>query len=215
MVFFNSNPNDTNLLGKFVRDLERLAYGLFLLRANVNQRIDRYAAVLQDIEKDRDLFDAQSGLQLNPDEKTGILQALDGPIYTTPRIPGPLLRRLDSLLAEKGVTYDYPTISIEHVLPQNPDSESDWLKTFPDEEERNQWTHKLANLVLLSRRKNAQAQNYEFERKKTEYFQKGGVTTFALTTQVVNESEWTQQTLERRQGELIDALRNEWRLNDA
>ena len=212
MVFFNRNPNETDLLARFVRDLERLAYGLFLLRANVNQRIDRYAAVLEDIEKGTDLFDGTSVLQITPEEKIKILQTLDGSIYTTPRIPSPLLRRLDSLLAEKGATYDYPTVSIEHVLPQNPNSESEWLKTFPDEVERHEWTHKLANLVLLSHRKNAKAQNYDFERKKTEYFQRGGVTTFALTTQVVTESEWTPKVLDRRQRELIDALGKEWRL---
>ena len=213
MLFFKRNPNDTHLLARFVRDLERLAYGLFIMRANVNERIDRYAGVLEDIEQGIDLFDDTARLQVKPEDKAKILQALDGPIYTIPRIPGPLLRRLDSLLAEEGVKHDYSTVSIEHVLPQSPESGSEWITLFPNEEERKQWTHKLANLVLLSRRKNSQAQNYEFERKKSEYFQKKGVTTFALTTQVVNEVEWTPNVLERRQLTLIDTLKNEWRLN--
>ena len=86
------------------------------------------------------------------------------------------------------------------------------MKWFQDEDERKQWTHRLANLVLLSRRKNTRASNYEFERKKSEYFQKHGTTTFALTTKVVDESEWTPAILERRQHELIDVLKKEWRL---
>ena len=81
---------------------------------------------------------------------------------------------------------------------------------FPDEDERLQWTDRLANLVLLSRNKNSRAQNYSFERKKREYFQRDGVTTFALTVQVVNETEWTRQVLERRQKNLIDLLKKEW-----
>ena len=66
--------------------------------------------------------------------------------------------------------------------------------------------------MLLSRRKNTRASNYCFERKKQEYFLKKGTTTFALTTQVVNESEWTPEVLECRQERLIDALKKEWRL---
>ena len=105
-----------------------------------------------------------------------------------------------------------PVISIEHVLPQNPREDSEWLKLFPNEEERAQWTHKLANLVLLSRRKNSQAQNYEFEIKKSIYFQGQGITPFALTTQVLEEPDWTPDVLERRQRDLIDLLKKEWRL---
>lgn len=66
--------------------------------------------------------------------------------------------------------------------------------------------------MLLSRRKNSQAQNYDFERKKSKYFQ-SGVVPFALTTEVVNESEWIPAVLEQRQKRLIDRLRSEWRLD--
>ena len=114
------------------------------------------------------------------------------------------------MLAEVGVTSQPSVISIEHVLPQSPKGE--WVEWFPDAEQRAQWTHKIANLVLLSRRKNSQASNYEFDKKKSEYFQKNGTTTFALTTQVVSESEWTPKVLECRQRELVGALKKEWRL---
>ncbi|MDE2786366.1 MAG: hypothetical protein OXL37_06845 [Chloroflexota bacterium] len=49
--------------------------------------------------------------------------------------------------------------------------------------------------------------------KAAEYFQRGGVAPFALTTQVINEKEWTPAVLERRQKELIDKLKAEWRLD--
>ena len=122
----------------------------------------------------------------------------------------PLLLRLDSLLAEKESSAEPSIISIEHVVPQSPTDT--WIEWFPDAEKREGWTHRLANLVLLSRRKNTRASNWDFKRKKEEYFQKDGVTTFALTTQVVNESEWTPEVLECRQERLIDALKKEWRL---
>ena len=101
-----------------------------------------------------------------------ILERLDGDIYGQVRLRTPLLLRLDSVVAEEGASYQHPMVSIEHVLPQSPLDDSQWMKWFPDEEERRQWTHRLANLVLLSRRKNTRASNYEFERKKERVFSK-------------------------------------------
>ena len=210
LTFLKRNPTDALALSQFFKYLERLAYGLFILRANINQRIRRYAEILRAIEKEEDLFSASSPLQLLADEKSEILRVLDGQIYSHLRVRRPLLLRLNSLLSDVGVRYDYPTITIEHVLPQNPDKRSEWLKKFPDEDERAEWTGKLANLVLLSRRKNSSAQNYDFNRKKEAYFQGGGVATFALTTQVLSEPDWTPEVLQRRQKKLIDALKQEW-----
>ena len=215
MAFYRRNHRDPALLLRFVRDLERLAYKMFVLRANITQRIKRYRDVLHAIEREEELFAPSSPLQLSAAETADILRALDGPIYTRPRVPRTLLLRLDSLLAEAGASYAHPVITIEHVLPQNPGRESQWLKDFPDEAERMEWTHRLGNLVLLSRRKNVGAGNYDFDYKKREYFQKGGVATFALTSQVLAERAWTPEVLQRRQRELLSALKKEWRLEGA
>ena len=212
MAYFFRHTDVPDRLTKFTKDLERLAFGLFIRRANINDRITRYAEVLADIEQENDVCRDEGPLQLNTDEKAEIRRILDGPIYTLPRVPRPLLLRLDRLLAEAGAVYDHPIISVEHVLPQNPQECSQWLTWFPDEEERRHWTHRLANLVLLSSRKNAKASNYEFDRKKKEYFQKGGVQTFALTTQVVDKGEWTPDVLVDRQKQLLTKLEEEWRL---
>ena len=212
MAFFHRNPNKQDELARFTKDLERLAYGLFIRRANINERISRYAAVLRDVEQGDALWQNDGPLQLRADEKADILRILDGPIYTLPRVPLPLLLRLDGLVAEAGADYDYSTISIEHILPQNPAESSQWRAWFPDNTERAQWTHRLANLALLSFRKNTRASNWEFERKKNEYFLRGGVSPFALTTQVVAERVWTPAVLERRQRDLLDRIKSEWRL---
>ena len=124
----------------------------------------------------------------------------------------PLLLRLDGLLAGAEATYDHPTVTIEHVLPQSPSADSQWMNWFPDEDERSRWTHRLANLVLLSRRKNARASNFEFDRKKEEYFSREGFPPFPLTMPVLQESEWTPAVLETRQAFLLDRLKNEWKL---
>ena len=212
IAFFEKQRDNGEALFLFSRDLERLAYVLFIGRANINERIRRYASVLREIEEGDDLSADISALQLAAEEQSAVLSSLDGPIYLQTRVRMPLLLRLDSLLADKGATYEHKVLSIEHVLPQTPAAESIWLTWFPKEEARELWMHRLANLVLLSRQKNTQAQNFDFERKKREYFQRKGVATFALTSQVLNESEWTPNVLENRQSELIGRLKSEWRL---
>jgi hypothetical protein len=212
MAFIHRNRQNPGALSRFAKDLERLAYGLFIRRADINERIRRYGEVLNAIEEGESIWRDGRPLQLTPNEKNQIKEILDGPIYTLPRVPRPLLLRLDSLLAAAGATYDHSIISIEHVLPQNPAEKSKWLEWFQDEEQQTYWTHRLANLVLLSWRKNTRASNWDFERKKTEYFQRDGVTPFALTSQVITVTKWKPTVLEQRQLELIDKLKVEWRL---
>ena len=214
MAFFKKSLSNADSLARFVCDLERLAYGLFLIRAYVNIRLNRYAEVLRAVEENDDLYAEASPLQLSLEEKTEVLNALDRQIYdqsVVSRVGMPLLLRLDSAMDAGGATYDHRIVSIEHVLPQHPNASSEWMKNF-SEDERREWTGKLANLVLLSRSKNSQAQNYDFKRKIKEYFLRNGVTPFSLTKHASLEDEWTPTVLERRQKKLIDILKKEWRL---
>ena len=212
MAFFKRCQDDHAKLVQFTKDLERLVYGLFIRRASVNERISRYGKLLIAIEKEDDLWGGNAPLQLNSGEKAEILQQLDGPMYLQTRVCQPVLLRLDSLLADTGARYDYTVISVEHVLPQKPEDDSEWALWFPNSDTREHWTHRLANLVLLSWKKNARASNRDFETKKREYFQRGNVSPFAITTQVINESKWTPLVLQQRQEELLNALKKEWRL---
>ena len=196
---------------EYVRGLERLAYGLFILRANVNKRIARFSAVVNAFQQGNH-HEILGALELKEDEQTSIIGVLDGPIYSLARVPKPLLLRLDGLLAGAEATYDHPIVTIEHVLPQTPRADSQWIEWFPNDLEREQWTHRLANLVLLSRRKNTRASNFEFERKKREYFQRE-FSPFPLTMPVLQEEEWTPSVLETRQEELLRKLTSEWCLN--
>lgn len=151
--------------------------------------------------------------ELSDDEKADVRQRLAGELYLSSKVRRYVLLRLDERLANQpGVVYSYKIITVEHVLPQSPKATSRWVSQFSSKE-REYWTHRLANLVLLNRSKNAEAQNYDFDVKKQRYFASGnGVATFALTAQVLQESTWTPAGLDARQGRLLDELHNEWLL---
>jgi hypothetical protein len=204
---------DPDFVLRFLSDLERLAYGMFLMRSDPSERIRRYGKLLGSIQAGDDLFAAISPLQLDESERLAVRQSLDGDIYLVTRIRLPLLLRLDELLSGGSAVYNSPIVSVEHVLPQNPASDSQWLLDFPEEVDRAHWVHKLANLVLLTRRKNSQASNLDFSEKKKKYFStKAGVANFALTSKVLSETVWTPDTLQNRQTELIGAIEKLWRL---
>ena len=208
--------NQPGAIEAFFRDLERLAYSMLVRRSGVNERIERFSHLTKVIEENDDLYDTKSPLQLTPVEQFAIYSALDGPIYDSlsARARSTILLRLDALLSGGGATYDYETVTVEHVLPQSPPGGSEWLDWFPDEEVRAEIVHTLGNLALLTRKKNSAASNYDFDRKKRAYFSLGGVSPFVLTTQVLQHSAWTPDIVSERQQVMLDRLEQHWRLYD-
>lgn len=212
-MYYIRNNNEN--LEDFLSLLEQFAGISMVLRKNFNWRMSKYSQILRQMEQGMDIFSKESLLKVTDDEKKAALEKINGDVYTELKdtVRRYLLLRLDSLLTQGQPFYDHSVITVEHVLPQTPREGSEWLKTFSNP---SKYVHKLGNLVLLTRAKNSQARNYDFLKKKTSYFKsKNGVTTFALTTQVIQENEWTPKILEERQKNLINLLRKAWNLNNS
>jgi hypothetical protein len=97
-------------------------------------------------------------------------------------------------------------LHLEHVLPRTTTEE--WKNIF-SEDEISYWTNSLANLTLLSMRKNIQAQNYSFEEKKVAYKDKDRVTSsFLITQDILNEEEWTAEILLKRKERLLNKVQS-------
>jgi hypothetical protein len=203
--------DDPRWLDDFLRALERLAASMLVRRVYATPRGMRYAELLQQLDDGMGL--EAPALALDRTERSDTRSRLDGDIYSVTALRKFVLLRLDEALARaSGVQYQHSIITVEHVLPQSPRAGSRWLKDF-DEDQRRLWTHRLANLVLLNRQKNSEARNFDFDRKKAGYFAgKRGVAAFALTSQVLAQSEWTPKVLERRQLQLLNTLTAEWHL---
>lgn len=217
LVYFKHFRQKPKQLAEFFESLERLTYFLLVTKAGINERIETYAALIKEIEPavfDGDLA-ALKSLALTDKQKRNFMAALDGDIYRNlPKARMALVLRLESLVRAPGVQLQ-DAVSLEHVLPQTPPDGSDWIKWFPDEGERDDWTHRLANLVPLDRNKNSSASNYDFAKKKDTYFRgKGKASPFVLTQEVRSESEWTPAELEKRQKRLVGVLAAHWGLSD-
>ncbi len=57
------------------------------------------------------------------------------------------------------------TASVEHVLPHRPAPDAQWLKDFPDEEERFSACNSIGNLALMDHSENVKVSNADFHLK--------------------------------------------------
>jgi hypothetical protein len=200
----------------FLTALERLAYYMFVSRHDINARIARYSKAITELQAGVEPNSSTCSLGLSKQEQYQFLIELNGPIYEKARVRLPVLLRLDDAFSDGAAEYNHRIISVEHVMPQNPKVGSPWLSMFDDDEERYVWTHRLGNLVLLTRAKNSQASNWDFDRKKSEYFStKAGVSSFKLTTMVLKETVWDAATLKKRHGAAVEKLAQVWNLDYA
>ena len=177
-------------------------------------RLQQLARQAAEALKQGHALQGEPALQLTEKEKQDTVAVLGGDLYGVlpTRVLAVVLKRLDQLLSNQNVMHSGDA-SIEHVLPQTPATRSDRLSWIPDVEVRNHWVHKLGNLVLLSRYKNCEAQNFDFGKKKAKYFSsQTGVVNFALTTQVLTHAIWDTNTLQQRQEELLAHFIKHWRL---
>ena len=214
MKFLAEHESDAGYVHWFLKRLETLAAYMHVCGYDVNSRIERYARVLSALEKPHSLAQPVTAVELSSHEKANFLKQLQGDVYLlTARRRNYLILRLDSFLADGAATYDPSVLTIEHVLPQTVTKGSEWAALWPNFADQLLWLHRLANLVPLNQRRNSQAQNHDFERKKKAYFGgKQGVSSYVLTTQVLNTQSWTPAVVEQRQGDLIDVLSTSWNL---
>lgn len=205
------HKDNPGFLDAFLQKLERLAASFLLRRVYTTPRVGRYLELLKQLDAGHGL-DA-SAFELTEEERRETRDRIAGEIYLVNKVRKYVLLRLDSIIAANpGASYNHKIITVEHVLPQNPRADSRWVHDFT-EEQRAQWTHRLGNLLLLNRTKNSEAQNYEFDVKKSKYFtSRSGAAVFALTTQVLSLHEWTPAVVERRQADLTKKLVDEWEL---
>lgn len=115
-----------------------------------------------------------------------------------------LLLKLDLLIGSAGtlLQYNKDSSSIEHLMPQNI-SNTQWQI---EESNHKDWIHRLGNIVLLDRNKNASLSNRLFAEKKMKY--QGAIETRANTNFIfINYPEWTIPLLKDNHDRVIKLLK--------
>ncbi|MGX2975536.1 DUF262 domain-containing protein [Ursidibacter arcticus] len=214
ILFLHQKPNDEELV-EFLKYLETLTSYLHLSAKDVNKRIERYGLILDDLQKNPK--QCTKNLLLTNEEKRSFRGLLDGNIYNemTAARRNYLILRLDAMISDGAANYQDKDelLTIEHILPQTLGEKSQWGQWSDGEHKL--WLHRLANLIPLNKRRNSSASNWGFKDKKDKYFTGNkNVSSYALTSQVLTEDEWTVEIIQKRQTALLERLYKGWELTE-
>lgn len=100
-------------------------------------------------------------------------------------------------------------ITLEHVLPRNPDKE--WIEFMKKHKmEKDDFVNKLGNLTLLIGNANRQAQNKFFIHKKEKIYSKMSI--LKLNDYLCDVDKWSKTEIITRQEILIDIIMKVWKL---
>lgn len=200
----------------FLKLLDNKFSGDWIGRQTPTTRIEAMNSVIKKIEEVNALKDISTDDKLNTlfadivfkFNTSHFLSDLDNNSIYGRRYARYILRKVDFLLdaplySEKRSSYN--EMSVEHVLPQNPEDSSQWLNDFT-QGEREEWTHKLGNLVLISRRKNAGQGRLDFGDKKTKYFN-NSIESFPNSLKIMQKPQWTITELKENHLQLINRIK--------
>ena len=125
-------------------------------------------------------------------DAASLMRTVSGAVYGR-RYTRYLLLKLDFIYSDQGQLMSIQSPSVEHILPQTPKDDSRWCIDFT-EEQRDEWTDKLGNLVLITRAKNSSQGRLNYADKKMKYFN-GSITTCPNSLRVLQNTHWTMTEL--------------------
>lgn len=194
-------------LEAFLKKLEYKFTGDWICGITPTIRLDAMNAILKAIDNTnpKNIDKLLKNVSLFKIDEDEFRRNIDGNVYKK-QYARHLLLKIECLLSDNTVHLSgYSYITVEHILPQNPLESSKWKKDF-GEKERALWTNRLANLVLISQKKNSALSNLDFEEKKKVYLKKRIDAFHANKVFLDKNQKWTPKVLEKRQEELIGLL---------
>ncbi len=197
----------TSELLDFLYLLDRKFSSDWIIGFSPTRRIQNTNEIIKEIETatDQKFLFASPVFKVETQE---LLRVLSGGIYGRPYCRYILLK-IDLAYHGHNTKFSPPrAISIEHILPQTPDSDSQWVKDFT-EQDRDKWTDRLGNLILLSRRKNPTQGRIDYvgkdgkEGKKERYFRKN-VELFSNSIRILSTfNSWNLDDLKKNHKETL------------
>ena len=190
----------------FLKALDRKLSADWITAATPTVRMENVNAILREIEASQDsaaLLQSKT-FTIN---KSDFERVINGDIYGR-SFAKYLLLKLDLIYRGSSTPMIPQAIaSIEHILPRNPSADSQWVKDF-SAAEREEWTNKLGNLVLISRRKNTSQGNRDYVEKKEKYFEKN-IEMFPNSIRIYqNYPEWKLSDLKKNHSDVVTELLN-------
>lgn len=198
-----------NRLPDFLRKLELKFTSDWLSQYTSTERIKNMNEILKEIEKEGQTVDnLLNNKELFEISKENFENALNRKDFYKKKYAKYILLKYDFLKSSNtALISNYRNISIEHILPQNPDENSQWQRDFT-ENKIEDLKHNLGNLILINGKKNTSLGNLDFILKKERYLKKR-IDIFPSGKVFLQETEWEPQSIKDRQKEMINTLLKE------
>ena len=197
---------NTQGLVKFLKLLDNKFMGDWINKETPTKRLENMNKILKAIEIGENYNDILNNKNLFSFDINNFKNIINGNIFGE-RYCKYLLLKIEYLSLDSEVAYigNYKNISIEHVLPQNPKEDSEWRAKFSNED-REEWTNKLGNLILLTKRKNSKLSNLEFKDKKKKYIADKMLLFPSVFEVYSNGEDWNIDILKTRQNRIVNLL---------
>ena len=205
LCYFKHFGYGNNAILDFLTKLDIKYSSDWIGRRSPTDRIMAMIDIIKVIEAAKNVEDVSNSKCFDIDADS-FIDEIKGPAYGK-RFARYLLLKLDLFYSDHGIPMNVENLSVEHILPQTPANGSDWMKKF-SQEERDEWTHKVGNLVLITGSKNQELGRLDYREKVEKYFNER-IDTVPLTLHVLNKykyGNWTPKELEENHRALLEKV---------
>jgi len=187
----------------FIYKLDNKLSADWISQYSPTYRIESMNTIIKSIDSAKNTDDVFNSGCFEIDQQS-FSRVIDAPVYGR-RFARYVLLKLDYYYQNHDQRMNFETLSVEHILPQNPASDSQWVNDF-SVEDREKLTNILGNLVLITRRKNTSQGRLDYLDKKERYFSKN-IDTCPNSLRVLNNyNQWTSSELLSNHSEVTSLL---------
>jgi hypothetical protein len=190
-------------LFKFITRLDNKVSADWISQYPPTYRIESMNTIIKSIDTAKTSEEVFSSGCFNID-KESFSRIIDGPVYGR-RFVRYILLKLDYYYQSQDHRMNFETLSVEHILPQKPAKDSQWVQDFTSEE-RERLKNILGNLVLITRRKNTSQGRLDYTDKKERYFSKNIVTCPNSLRVLHHYEQWTPNELKTNHKKVTSLL---------
>ncbi len=183
-----------------------------ICRLHAGEQEDHYNAIALDIANNKINFNRIKMMLLGiyPDDSTFVhsfkIKELKTTYHRNKKIVKYILCRLEKQLDNKELDFESESISVEHILPENPST--DWADIPEYNSEKN--IYRLGNFTLLEQSKNRDAGNDSYQHKRIIYSNSD-----YLNTQRIAKSypDWNLDSIECNQSWMANQAKSIWKID--
>lgn len=204
-ILFFAKKFEYRLIYEFALKIEKVYMAQWVKGMRKDERFVEYAEILKKIENEGDPSTIVDAITYDVEV---IKEACKNKNFYGAGYAKYFLLRLELLASEHDAPVDYSAKSIEHILPQKPRQESDWLN-WNKLDEIEDYVNSIGNLVLLSKGKNSSAKNFNFDIKKDKYLSPR-VSNYPRSVEILTVKEWSRDVIDSRTADVIKRIVNDF-----